>query len=299
MSAILFTPYAFSKVIYMRDKGETEVGGFCVSIQENPDVIVDFHLVEQVCNSAYCEFTDSGMIDFNDEMAEAGYHPQEYSRMWLHTHPGTSAHPSGLDEETFTNQFGGMDWSAMLIVARGGQTYGRIRYSVGNAVDYILGGKERSSTVDLAIDWTAEFSSTEHAQWDDEYDSMVTEKPTTKLKTAGTWAQREYTSYLNKSSSAPQVHSPVQKIIGYQTPYDSELASDAVTDISNCDRELSEWEEAIQKRRAAENFADGTQDAGPEPEEPKAGKKPSRRKGGKKGGVKGKSGNVRAGKKRS
>ena len=225
MSTIFFTPYSFSKIVYMRDKGATEVGGFCVSLQENPGLVVDFHLVSQLCDSAYCEFTDDGMVEFNDEMAEAGYHPQEYSRMWLHTHPGTSANPSGLDEETFTKQFGGMDWSAMLIVARGGQTYGRIRYAVCNAVDSIIGSKDRDTTVDLAIDWSTEYTSTEHGQWDDEYDSMVTARAPTKFKTTGTWAQREYQSYINRPPDKlidDLVQHGQQKIIGYKSPYDSQ-----------------------------------------------------------------------------
>ncbi|MCE9557043.1 MAG: hypothetical protein K8T91_27160, partial [Planctomycetes bacterium] len=39
--------------------------------------------------------------------------------------------PSSTDEETFRRVFGPCDWSVMAIVARGGESYARLRFNAG------------------------------------------------------------------------------------------------------------------------------------------------------------------------
>jgi len=46
------------------------------------------------------EFDDAAVADFFDEQVDQGRRPEEFSRIWLHTHPGASAQPSHTDEET-------------------------------------------------------------------------------------------------------------------------------------------------------------------------------------------------------
>ncbi|MCA9099133.1 MAG: hypothetical protein KDA36_12140, partial [Planctomycetaceae bacterium] len=47
----------------------------------------------------------------------------------MHTHPGDSATPSFVDEETFAGKFSDPDWAIMGILARSGATYARLRWN--------------------------------------------------------------------------------------------------------------------------------------------------------------------------
>jgi hypothetical protein len=64
----------------------------------------------------------------------------------VHTHPGSSAQPSGTDEETFERAFGRCDWSIMFIISRTGQTYARLRFAAGPQASLLL---------PVRVDWAA------------------------------------------------------------------------------------------------------------------------------------------------
>ena len=64
----------------------------------------------------------------------------------MHTHPGSSADPSFVDEETFERVFGSCDWALMFIIARSGQTYARLRFNTGPGGQVLL---------PVEIDWAA------------------------------------------------------------------------------------------------------------------------------------------------
>jgi hypothetical protein len=59
----------------------------------------------------------------------------------LHT---VSAGSSYTDEQTFTRVFGNCDWAVMAIVARGGASYARLRFSAGPGGDAV---------VPIVVDW--------------------------------------------------------------------------------------------------------------------------------------------------
>ena len=88
---------------------------------------------------------DASVADFFDEQVDRGLMPEQCGRLWLHTHPGDSAEPSWIDEETFARCFGRTDWSVMFIIAEGGQHYARLRFNVGPA-----GAMEVAVEVDTA-----------------------------------------------------------------------------------------------------------------------------------------------------
>ena len=71
------------------------------------------------------------MAEFFDEQIDAGRRPEQFGRIWIHTHPGDSAQPSHVDEETFSRVFGPCDWAVMFILAREGETYCRLRFRAG------------------------------------------------------------------------------------------------------------------------------------------------------------------------
>lgn len=83
--------------------------------------------VRQETSSVTVEFDDAAVADFFDEMVDAGRAPESFARVWIHTHPGASAAPSAVDERTFDRVFGRCAWAVMFILARGGETYCRLR----------------------------------------------------------------------------------------------------------------------------------------------------------------------------
>jgi hypothetical protein len=159
-----FSPYAWSKLLYLRDAGDTEVGGFGISAADEPFLIEDVRLVEQRCTQVTVEFEDEAVADFFDEQVDSGRRPEQFARCWMHTHPGKSAEPSWTDDETFARAFGSSSWAVMFIVAKGGATYARLRFGCGPGAELI---------VPVAIDWDATFPAADHAAWRQEYDLCV------------------------------------------------------------------------------------------------------------------------------
>ena len=45
MPALRFSPYAWAKLLYLRDRGDTEVGGFGISCPEDLLLVEDVRLV--------------------------------------------------------------------------------------------------------------------------------------------------------------------------------------------------------------------------------------------------------------
>ncbi len=159
-----FTPPAWSKLLYLRDRGPTEIGAFGITVPGDPLFVTDVRLVRQLCSSVSVAFDDVAVADFFDEQVDLGRHPEQFSRIWLHTHPGASAQPSHTDEETFLRCFGRTDWAVMFILARQGETYARLRFNVGP------GG---SLCVQAQADFTAPFEGSAHESWETEYQQNV------------------------------------------------------------------------------------------------------------------------------
>ena len=94
--------------------------------------------MQQTCTWISAEFDDQSVADFFDDQVDEGRKPEEFFRLFMHTHPGNSPQPSMTDEETFARVFGRTDWAVMFILARGGQCYARLRYNVGPGLDVEL-----------------------------------------------------------------------------------------------------------------------------------------------------------------
>jgi len=167
--SLRFSPYAWSKLLFLRDLGETEVGGFGISSADDLFLIEDFVLVGQTCTWASVSFDDEAVADFYDEQVDWGRHPEQFSRCWIHTHPGDSAQPSGKDEDTFARVFGDATWSVMFILARGGETYARLKFGCGPGAQI---------EVPVAIAWEVPFAGAEQTTWEREYAQCVAPAPT-------------------------------------------------------------------------------------------------------------------------
>ena len=128
-----FTPYAWSKLLFLRDLGDTEVGGFGISSEHDLFLIEDVRLVRQNCTAMSVAFEDEAVADFFDDQIDQDRQPEHFGRHWIHTHPGNRAEPSSTDEETFARVFDSAAWSVMFILAQGGETSARLKFGCGPA----------------------------------------------------------------------------------------------------------------------------------------------------------------------
>ena len=109
-----FSPTAWAKLLFLRDRGDSEVGGFGIAAEDDLLFVEDIRLVRQVDTVASVEFDDVAVAEFFDEQVDLGRRPQKFARIWIHTHPGNSPEPSGTDEATFCRVFGRTDWAVMV-----------------------------------------------------------------------------------------------------------------------------------------------------------------------------------------
>jgi proteasome lid subunit RPN8/RPN11 len=121
-------------------------------------------LIRQRTTVVSVEFEDEAVADFFDQQIDAGLLPERFFRIWIHTHPGNSADPSGTDEETFQRVFGGCDWAVMAILAKGGEAYARLRFRAGPGGDV---------EIPLRIDYAPPFPASDSASWEREYEQCV------------------------------------------------------------------------------------------------------------------------------
>jgi proteasome lid subunit RPN8/RPN11 len=159
-----FTPYAWAKLLFLRDAGPTEVGGFGIAAAEDLLLIEDVRLVTQICTRTSVLFDDAAVADYFDACVDADLPPERFARIWIHTHPGASAEPSQTDEQTFARVFGGCDWSVMAILSREGECYSRLRFNTGP-------GGELRLPIDVAYD--VEFRGTDCLEWEAQYRASV------------------------------------------------------------------------------------------------------------------------------
>lgn len=117
-------------------------------------------LIRQDCSPVTVAFDDGAVAEFFDQQIDADHRPEQFARIWIHSHPGTSANPSSVDEETFARVFGRSDWAVMAILARGGQTYARLQFHTGP------GGSLR---IPITVDWSHSFDATDWPAWEQNY----------------------------------------------------------------------------------------------------------------------------------
>jgi proteasome lid subunit RPN8/RPN11 len=147
-------------LLFLRDLGETEVGGFGLAADDDPLLIEDVQLVLQKCSWIHVELDDASVADFFDRQVDEGRQPDRFARIWIHTHPGDSPRPSGTDEETFARVFGRTDWAVMFILACEGQSYARLRTNTGLPLKI---------EIPVEIDYTRPFTGCDFDSWEEEY----------------------------------------------------------------------------------------------------------------------------------
>jgi proteasome lid subunit RPN8/RPN11 len=151
---------------------ENEVGGFGITKPDDLLFITDIALVKQDVTSVSVRFDDVSVADFFDEQTEAGRKPEQFARIWIHSHPGASPEPSATDEKTFERVFGKCDWSVMFILAQDGSSYARLHFASGPKGDVKL---------PVYVDYQSEFEASDFKLWKKQYKANVTEEVYSKL----------------------------------------------------------------------------------------------------------------------
>jgi proteasome lid subunit RPN8/RPN11 len=164
-----FSPTAWAKLQYFCHRGNTEIGGFGLTSAEDLLLVEDFVTVRQSASGVSVSFDDAAVADFFETQVDCGRRPEQFARLWCHTHPGNSPIPSLVDEETFHRVFGSCDWAIMFIVARGGKTYARLRFNVGPGGQILI---------PVAVDYRLPFPAADHAAWEAEYQAHIQTEPT-------------------------------------------------------------------------------------------------------------------------
>jgi len=167
-TVLRFTPTAWAKLLYFRDRQGCEIGGFGVTPAEDLLLVEEFITVKQDVSVASVAFDDAAVADLFDVQVDAGRRPEQFARIWLHTHPGDSPGPSGTDEETFARVFGKCQWAVMFILAREGRSYARLRFSVGP------GGQ---IAIPVEVDYGRPFGPSEQEAWEAEYRAHIDGTP--------------------------------------------------------------------------------------------------------------------------
>jgi len=160
-----FTPYAFAKIKYFRDAGPTEVGGYGITT-DDPLLVTDVVLIKQQCTSATIEFDKTDSVDFVERMTDKGLSPFQHSNIFWHTHPGSCPKPSLVDEANFDKNFSHPACAIFYILARGGDSYTRMRFNTPPGIDVEI----QSET-----DYSVPFPASDHESWKKEYEEKVSE----------------------------------------------------------------------------------------------------------------------------
>ena len=159
-----FSPTAWAKLLYFRDKSPNEVGGFGITAPDDLLFIQEFVTIKQEVSCVSVKFDDEAVSRFFDQQVDLGRKPEQFARIWLHTHPGESPEPSTTDEDTFKRVFGGCQWAVMAIVAQDDSTYARLSFNIGPGSQILM---------PTEVDFSGEFSGTDHGAWNAEYEGNV------------------------------------------------------------------------------------------------------------------------------
>lgn len=120
---------------------------------EGPGLVIeDFLLIRQAIGPAHVDLDMDHWADRQAELFDSRNIEPWRTSCWAHTHPAGMNQPSGVDEKTMVDSFGGWDLAIMLIMTRDGQFYARLD------VDHDFTGGQRqrlSLPCSVEIDWAS------------------------------------------------------------------------------------------------------------------------------------------------
>ena len=126
-------------------------------------LVRDFVTVKQDAGLCHVDFDDEAVANYFEDQVDAGRQPNQFARIWLHTHPGMVASPSRTDEDTFANVFGNCDWSVMFILGDQNKTYASLQIKATNS----------QMPLSVEIDYNTLFPGVDIDAWELEYDTNI------------------------------------------------------------------------------------------------------------------------------
>ena len=161
-----FSPTVWAKLLFMRDMTDNEVAGFGITDADDLLFIKEFIIIKQHVTCVSFVFDDQAVADFFEEQVDLGRKPEQFARIYLHSHPGDSPQPSTTDEENFKRVFGNCSWAIMFIVAQNDNTFARLRFNIGPGYE---------TNIPVCVDYSHEFEAAEFELWKEQYKANVTE----------------------------------------------------------------------------------------------------------------------------
>ena len=140
------------------------MGGFGITKPDDLLFVEDFVAVKQQVTCVSVKFDDEAVANFFEDQVDLGRRPEEFARIWLHSHPGDSPGPSGTDDETFARVFGSCEWALMFIVAQNDKSYAKLSFNVGPGGQVLI---------PVEVDYGEDFGPSNRELWDVEYTANV------------------------------------------------------------------------------------------------------------------------------
>jgi proteasome lid subunit RPN8/RPN11 len=166
-------------------------------------------LLPQEVSSASVEFSEEGIANFYEDCIDEGLTPDQYSRIWIHTHPSGIYTPSGVDEKTFEEIFGKCDWAVMYILTKDNHEYCALQYNKTP--------KHRVELKESKVDYSIPFPASNLEEWEKEYKENVKKKVYVKKEpvinklseTSGFKKEYPFQSSSKKSSWKKNYYDPI------------------------------------------------------------------------------------------
>lgn len=162
-NSLRFTPTAWAKLIYLRDRASVQVGAWGVSHAQDLLLIEDLRLVPQTSSQLEVILPEAPSLD--DQPNGGGDSLQRTGRIWIQLHPEASSQPTVFDERTFERALGSADWGVLCIVAR---------HETPNARLTFLIGPRASCPLAVGLQFGEPFAATNEAAWEWEFQENVT-----------------------------------------------------------------------------------------------------------------------------
>ena len=94
--ALRFSPTAWAKLVYFRDRSDAEIGGLGIAAVDDLLTVVDVELVRQRATGVSAVSADRAVAEFFARQVtriREGMSPEQITRVWVHTHPYDSPLP--------------------------------------------------------------------------------------------------------------------------------------------------------------------------------------------------------------
>lgn len=220
-----FTAYAYAKLLYIRDCGNTEVAGYGVTATEDPLLVTDFVLTKQECTGVTFDLDLEDGAEYMERMMDAGLMPWMYANLLIHSHPGNSPNPSSTDEINFQKAFSHPDWAIMLIIAKDDSMYCRLKLNTGPGVEKLL---------NVQVDFSQDFQASDRKTWKIEYDSKVTKQIIQIKGTAGVFPKPDDPLWWNRDD---------EKWVGFHHVQQSETDLEDLECYWSADGDVQYWDD--------------------------------------------------------